>query len=209
MNQLPPNVHKFLYLSLLTLINVSALFATNLYPANEAAGILADPQDIHDRILGSKIVIALEQCMLFGTWGVKFCIWGFQRKIWQVSSHLTYYTLLTPCSRQIRHYEIILWGLLTYIILGLLITEICYLTVFCKPFSQYWAVPVINDQCATYAHYSIMQATFNISSDFMFMVIPIHMVFIQNKKMKNSRRWIVGFVFGLGVFTIIAAVLNK
>jgi len=202
-------VLKFLYISLLILINVSAHFATNLYPENEAAGILADPQQINDRIIGSKIVIALEQCMLFSTWGVKFCVWGFERRCWYVVIYLpSYNAFLTTHSRQLPVYERALNVLLAYIVVGLVATEICYLAVWCRPIHQYWAVPVQNSQCATYAHYSIMQATFNMTSDFMIMAIPIHMVF-KNKHMKFSRRCVLAFVFSLAIFTIIAAVLNK
>jgi hypothetical protein len=72
---------KFFYTCEMVLINVSAHYATNLYPPDQAAGILANPEDVANRILGSKIVVPMEQCMIFTTWGVKFCIWHY---FWRV-----------------------------------------------------------------------------------------------------------------------------
>lgn len=62
---------KILLAALYILINYSAQYATNLYPPQDEAGILADHKDVENRIIGSKIVIALEQCMMLVTWGVK------------------------------------------------------------------------------------------------------------------------------------------
>ena len=70
----------------MVLVNVAANFNTNLYPPEEEAEILANPADVHNRILGSKIVIALEQCMMTSTWGVKLCIWTFLLRLTYVSS---------------------------------------------------------------------------------------------------------------------------
>jgi hypothetical protein len=67
---------------MLTLINVSAAYATNLFPTEQLESILANPQDVHDRIMGSKLVIPLEQSMLTSTWLVKICIWRFLRRCW-------------------------------------------------------------------------------------------------------------------------------
>jgi hypothetical protein len=73
---------------LLTLINVSAQYATNLYPPEQQAEIFADPKNVSDRIFGSKIVIGLEQCMMATTWGVKICIWFFLLRLWQIQPFL-------------------------------------------------------------------------------------------------------------------------
>jgi len=72
---------KFIYASLLILINASAHFATNLFPAEQLDAILADPDDVASRIIGSKIVIPLEQCMLLSTWGVKVCLLIFLHRM--------------------------------------------------------------------------------------------------------------------------------
>lgn len=70
------------YFALIILINVSARYATNLYPADQEADILSHPNNVADRILGSKIVIGLEQSMLLVTWGVKACLWIFMTRLW-------------------------------------------------------------------------------------------------------------------------------
>jgi hypothetical protein len=74
-------ISQFFYSALLALINISARFNTNLYPPEQEASILASPADVQNRILGSKIVIALEQCMIASTWGVKLCIWTFLMRL--------------------------------------------------------------------------------------------------------------------------------
>lgn len=62
---------------MLALINASAHFATNLFPDDQLAAIVADPADVQNRVIGSILVIPLEQCMLVTIWSVKFCILGF------------------------------------------------------------------------------------------------------------------------------------
>jgi hypothetical protein len=97
--------------------------------------------------------------------------------------------------------------LIIYIWLGYLVIQICYYAIFCRPFNQYWAVPVKDEQCATYAHYSQVQMVFNISSDAALIVIPLCMFWIARLPLK--RKLILMAVFSLAIFTIIAAVLNK
>lgn len=70
------------YTVLLILINVSARYETNLFPPDQLASIMADPDDVASRIYGSIIVIPLEQCMLASTWCVKICIWLFLWRLW-------------------------------------------------------------------------------------------------------------------------------
>jgi hypothetical protein len=70
------------YTAMIVFINVSAHFATNLFPEEQLAGIVADPIDVQNRITGSIIVIALEQCMLLTVWGIKVAVLGF---IWRQS----------------------------------------------------------------------------------------------------------------------------
>jgi hypothetical protein len=62
---------------MLVLINASAHFATNLFPDEQTASILANHNDVHNRIIGSIIVIPLEQSMLITIWCVKACVLGF------------------------------------------------------------------------------------------------------------------------------------
>ncbi|KAJ5739077.1 hypothetical protein N7533_011861 [Penicillium manginii] len=150
------------YTSLLVLIQVSAKYATNLMGPDEADQILADPKQVHDRILGSKI---------------------------NLPSRI-YVKILS-----------------VYVALGFAVIMITYYAVYCRPFSQYWAMPVSNAQCATYQHYSITQAVFNISSDAFMFAIPIPL--IVKAKLPRRRKFLLLLVMSLGLFTIIAAILNK
>ncbi|KAJ5095980.1 hypothetical protein NUU61_005336 [Penicillium alfredii] len=179
-----------IYTTLLVLIQISARYATNLMDPKDYDKVLADPQEVSDRIYGSKIVIGLEQCMLFSTWGVKICM-------------LMLYWRITQNLRSNLYIKI----LSVYVALGFVVIMITYYAVYCRPFSQYWAMPVSNMQCATYQHYSITQAVFNISSDAVMFAIPIPL--LVKAQLKRRRKVLLLGVMSLGLFTIIAAILNK
>jgi hypothetical protein len=179
-----------IYTSLLVLIQISARYATNLMDPKDYDEVLADPKQVSDRIYGSKLVIGLEQCMLVSTWGVKTCM-------------LILYWRITQNLRSNLYIKI----LSVYVALGFVVIMICYYAIYCRPFSQYWAMPVKDMQCATYQRYSITQAVFNISSDAVMFVIPIPL--IMKAQLKKARKVVLVGVMSLGLFTIIAAILNK
>ncbi|KAF7893202.1 uncharacterized protein EAF02_000740 [Botrytis sinoallii] len=179
------------YTVLLILINVSARYETNLFPPEQLASIMADPDDVASRIHGSIIVIPLEQCMLASTWCVKVCIWLF---LWRLC-------------RNLPNLQMALKILMGYIAIGYVVIMFVYYVGVCRPFKQYWAVPVQDEQCATYQHYSIVQMAFNISSDFGLILIPLWMFYIA--RLPPMRKAILMGVFSLAVFTILAAILNK
>jgi hypothetical protein len=97
--------------------------------------------------------------------------------------------------------------LLTFILIGYLTIQICYFFILCRPFAQYWAMPVTNPQCTTYQHYSIIQMVFNISSDFGLVGVPLWV--INDVKLPPNRKALVGVPFSMAVCTILCAVLNK
>jgi hypothetical protein len=175
---------------MLVLIQISARHATNLLDPADYDQVLSDPEEVRSRIYGSKIVIGLEQCMLFSTWGVKTCL-------------LLLYHKMTLGVRQNLFVKI----LAGYVLLGFAVIMITYYGVYCRPFSQYWAMPVHNMQCATYQHYSITQAVFNISSDAFMLMIPIPL--IMRAQIHLRKKLLLCAVFSLGIFVIVAAILNK
>ncbi|KAJ5130303.1 uncharacterized protein N7515_006342 [Penicillium bovifimosum] len=181
---------KAIYTTLLVLIQISARYATNLMDPKDYDEVLADPKQVSDRIYGSKIVIGLEQCMLISTWGVKICMLMLYWRITQNLKSNLYIKILA-----------------VYIAVGFVVIEVTYYGVYCRPFSQYWAMPVTNMQCATYQHYSITQAVFNISSDAVMFAIPIPLLI--RAQLKSRRKVVLIGVMSLGLFTIIAAILNK
>jgi hypothetical protein len=75
-------LQQLCFLSLYIVINVSASYQTNLIPPDELPAVLANPSEVHNRIIGSIMVIPLEQSMLFCIWGVKTCIWLFLKRLW-------------------------------------------------------------------------------------------------------------------------------
>lgn len=117
--------------------------------------------------------------------------------------------MLTLSSRQLRGYQRALKWLLGYIVTGYVVIMLVYYVGFCRPFSQYWAVPVQNSECATYQHYSIVQMVFNISSDIGLIIIPVMLFWTKAHSLPMGRRVALSAVFSMAVFTIIAAILNK
>jgi hypothetical protein len=94
-----------------------------------------------------------------------------------------------------------------YTAVGLVAVEVPYFFVLCRPFSQYWALPVENPQCANYFYYCIIQMVFNVSSDFLMLLLPLP--FIINAKVPPLKRVLLISIFSLGIFVILAAILNK
>ena len=62
-------------------------------------------------------------------------------------------------------------------------------------------------QCATYQHYSIVQAVFNISSDIMMLMVGLPL--LMKAKVEIKKKLVLVGIFSLGIFVILAAVLNK
>lgn len=91
---------------------------------------------------------------------------------------------------------------LTYVVVILL-----FLFFWCHPTYEYWAVPVRIDQCATYYNHMIFTTACNISSDLLLLVIPVPI--ILKTHLPRKRKIILIFILGLGIFNILAAILNR
>ncbi|KAL7267276.1 hypothetical protein RUND412_010143 [Rhizina undulata] len=175
------------YTILMSAINVASQYATNLLEPGQLETLT--PLDIQQRIYGSKIVILLEQAMLLTTWGIKFCM-------------ISMYIRLTV---RLRH-QIAIKCIAVYIFLGFFAVELAWF-LSCRPFYGYWALPVPDEQCATYQHYSITQAVFNISSDMLMLCVAVPL--LLKAKVPLKKKIILLAIFGCGVFVILAAILNK
>ncbi|KAI9734361.1 MAG: hypothetical protein M1834_002467 [Cirrosporium novae-zelandiae] len=160
---------------------------SNLFPPAEYASFTKE--EIKDRILGSKIVIVSEQAMLNVIYTLKVCL-------------LIMYSRLTMNTRQRLAVTVMSY----YVATGWTATEIAFFTA-CRPFKGYWAVPPPNSQCTTLEHYAIVQACFNISSDFFIGLIPLPIVVAVKVPLKQ--KIVLSLVFGMGVFVITAAILTK
>lgn len=148
------------------------------------------PSDIASRTRGSKLVLVVEQSMIMTQWGCKVSL-------------LLLYNRLTFGLRQQLAVKIV--G--AYVVLNLIIMEILYFGVWCRPFYDYWAVPTPNEQCSAAIHHLITNAVFNISSDLLMLMIPLPL--LLKSRLPVANKLILCVLFSLGIFVILCAVLNK
>lgn len=106
-------------------MNIVAHLDTNLMLPEDIP--LLTPDSIQSRIRGSKFVLVVEQSMIMTQWGCKICL-------------LLLYNKLTFGLKQQLAVKIV--G--AYVIVALIVMEVLYLGVWCRPFSGYWKVPVEN-----------------------------------------------------------------
>ena len=147
------------------------------------------PQEIQDRIYGSKIVVISEQAMLNVIYTMKTCMLIMYSRL----------TLGLNAQKAVRYIAV-------YVLLGWIASETAFFTA-CRPFPGYWGMPPPDPQCTTLENYAIVQGCFNISSDTIMLFIPLPLV------LKMSMPWkqkiVLVFLFSLGFFVIIAALLTK
>lgn len=185
------------YLMLVAMITDTVLMAgmsiishtdSNLINPNEETNLTEE--NIKERILGSKMVLVVEQMQLLTIWTMKICL-------------LLMYNRLTMSLKQNMAVKIV--G--AYVVVGFVVMEILYLGVWCRPFNQYWAVPPENTQCSAATNHLITNAVLNISSDIAIILIPMP-IFLQSQ-LPAKRKAVLCGVFALGTFTILSAILNK
>ncbi|KAK3936785.1 hypothetical protein QBC46DRAFT_357189 [Diplogelasinospora grovesii] len=178
-----------LYTGLIITLNAVAQGGgSNLFP-KEMLGTFT-PEEIEERIYGSKVVVVSEQMMLMVIYVLKACV-------------LILYTRLTLGLHAQRWVRYIAY----YVVCGFVGTEIAFFTA-CRPsFQSYWSMPPTDDQCATLEHYAIVQGSLNISSDALMLCIPLPL--IRKMAMPVKQKLVLFFLFSLGFFVIIAAVMTK
>ncbi|KAK6831785.1 hypothetical protein P875_00108608 [Aspergillus parasiticus SU-1] len=176
------------YTGLVVTLNRIEHAHTNLMKPGDEAHLT--PESIEDRVYGSKLVLATEQCMLATIWGCKGCL-------------LLLYARLTEGIKQQLAVKI----LAGYVVGSYVLLEILYFAVWCRPFYNYWAVPTPNEQCSTATHHLIMTMVFNISSDILMMCIPLPLLISASLPLR-SKITLVG-VFSMGTFIILCATLSK
>ncbi|KAK5072258.1 hypothetical protein LTR70_010510 [Exophiala xenobiotica] len=159
---------------------------SNLMTDEEVAQLT--PAIAAQRVKGSKWVFVSEHAMLLTIWSMK-------------AAMLVLYARVTDGLMQRK----ILNGVIVWVVLSFVGDEIALLTI-CRPLSQYWAVPVSNPQCASYQYYQIVNAVFNISTDIMLLAIGLPPVL--KARLSIQQKLILGVVFGMGSFVIIAAILR-
>ncbi|RSL45991.1 hypothetical protein CEP53_010512 [Fusarium sp. AF-6] len=185
------------YLMLCAMITDTVLMV-GMSIVSRTSSNLIDPNDNHvmsqaeidERIRGSKWVLVVEQMQIITIWTMKYCL-------------LLMYNRLTMSLRQ----NIAVKFVAGYVTVGLILMEILYLGVWCRPFNQFWAVPPKNTQCATQTNHLIVNTVLNISSDVMIILIPMP-IFLKSQLPLKRKLVLIG-VFALGAFTILSAILSK
>ncbi|KAL1648836.1 hypothetical protein SLS58_002016 [Diplodia intermedia] len=177
------------YTTLIVTINIVAFTESNLLPPGFDMDSLTPP-DVAERRFGSKLVLVVEQCQCVTIWAVKACL-------------LIMYYRLTIALKE----NIAVKILSIYVTFGFVFMEIFYFGVWCRPFPNYWAVPTPNTQCNAATNHLITNAVFNISSDMFLLVLALQM--IVRSRLPLHRKLVVGLIFGIGVFVILASILNK
>lgn len=84
--------------------------------------------------------------------------------------------------------------------------EILYLGVWCRPFSNYWAVPTPNVQCNAATNHLITNAVFNLSSDLILLTMALQM--LVRSRLPLRRKLVLSCVFGLGIFVVCQSCLS-
>lgn len=178
----------FTFTGVIVSTNQVATNGSNYLPPG-AAELLTEPE-IVSAIWGSKMTFVLEEFTLSTTWLIKACM-------------LLMYGRLTLGLKEYLAVKYLAY----YCLLGFVVTQVLFLGVWCRPIQQYWAVPVVESQCATYYNHMITASTFNISSDLMMLLVPLPLLIKSQLPLK--RKLIVCGVFSLGIFVILAAILNR
>ncbi|KAF2666864.1 hypothetical protein BT63DRAFT_321328 [Microthyrium microscopicum] len=170
-------------------INKESHYSSNLIAPGENVNTFSAAERA-SRIYGSKLTVVVEQLQCLTVWLVKSCL------------VILYYRL----TKSLRLNKFVI-ALGVYVLVGFIVMEILYFGVWCRPFHNYWALPTPSKQCDAATNHLITNAVFNISSDVIMLCIAFSL-FVGNNLAWN-RKLILGGVFGLGIFSILSAVLNK
>ncbi|KAK3116894.1 hypothetical protein LTR53_002264 [Teratosphaeriaceae sp. CCFEE 6253] len=177
------------YTTLVASINIVRHTNSNLLPPGYDVTHLSQ-EDIQERTYGSKLILVVEQCQCCTIWLAKACL-------------LTMYFRLTTFRKE----NIAVKVLCGYVAFGFVFMEIFYFGVWCRPFSNYWAVPTPNIQCDAATNHLITNAVINLSSDCAMIAIGLPM-FVRLSLPWRKKVPLIG-IFSLGIFVILAAILNK
>ncbi|KAH8690293.1 hypothetical protein BGW36DRAFT_401654 [Talaromyces proteolyticus] len=175
----------------------TAFVVTNIQLAEGGGGTLYlpgqfetfTPEDIASRVQFAKVEFASEQCMVNVVWTTKACML------------IIYYRLTFNLKQQFWVKLCAAYTLASFVAVQL--------TLFlnCRPFSGYWTLPPPQEECATYFHFEVINAVFNISSDVAILVVIVPTLWKMN--MWAREKLPVVFIFSLGFFLIICAIVSK
>jgi hypothetical protein len=179
------------YTALIVCANKYVKAQSNLLPPGFDLSVLTK-EDLDSRRYGSKLVVVVEQAQITVIWACKACL-------------LIMYHRLTRTA--LRNENIAIKILSVYVILGFVVMEILYFAVWCRPIQEYWTIPTNNSQCNALINHRITKAVFNLSSDLIMLIIALQMLIRSLLPLK--RKLILCGIFSLGIFVIIASILNS
>ncbi|RAL14367.1 uncharacterized protein BO97DRAFT_284037 [Aspergillus homomorphus CBS 101889] len=177
-----------LYILLTVFLILVAHHGTNEIPMDQVDSV--DPATIPDRIVGSKMVIVVEQMWLGAIWGCKACL-------------LLLYSTMTKGLSQHKWVK----GISIFCAISFVVIEILFFGGWCHPFSAYWSVPPKSVQCSVYRNHLTLTLALNIATDLMIMAIPLPLL-IKAKLNLTKKLTLLG-VFSLGAFVILCSILSK
>ncbi|KAF1809103.1 hypothetical protein P152DRAFT_367814, partial [Eremomyces bilateralis CBS 781.70] len=177
------------YTTLIITMNIVATENSNLLPPGFDISALTQ-DEVRRRQYGSKMVLVVEQMQILTIWTLKTTL-------------LVMYYRLTEKLTENKAVTF----LLGYIAVAFVVMEALYFAKWCRPFHDYWAVPTPNAQCSAATNHLITNAVFNISSDLIMLGIGLSL-FIRSR-LPAKRKVLLCCIFGLGIFVILAAILNK
>jgi hypothetical protein len=179
------------YTALIVCANKYIKAQSNLLPPSFDIDTLS-ANDLQRREFGSKMVVVVEQAHIAVIWSCKACL-------------LMMYHRLTRIA--LRNENIAIKILSVYVALGFVVMEVLYFAAWCRPISEYWAVPTSSSQCNALVNHRITKAVFNLSSDIVMLTIALQMLIRSLLPLK--RKLILCGIFSLGIFVIVASILNS
>lgn len=177
------------YTILIVLLNTVSDVQTNLIAPEDLPSLT--PENIVERVRGSKMVLVLQTCMCCVIWLCKTCIL------------LLYYRLTFGLTQ-----HIVVKATGVYVIGSFILMMTLYFAVWCRPFSGYWETPSQNVQCTTATHHLITNFTFNLSSDLIILFIPLPLL-LRSSSLPLSKKIALTALFSLGIFIMICTILSK
>jgi hypothetical protein len=159
-------------------------------PNNPEDNVAFTPENIQERIRGSKAIFVVEQMQCCTIWIIKACIL------------LMYYRITINTEQRFLVKIAAVYTTVCFIIMETL----CF-AAWCRPFSQYWAIHPANTQCATYLNHLITNLVVNLSSDLLIFFIPFPLFFRSSLDLKQ--KLVLSCIFAVGIFTMVCAILSK
>ncbi|KAK3387350.1 hypothetical protein B0H63DRAFT_431197 [Podospora didyma] len=187
------------YLMLLTAITLTGLVLTsNQIPDNGTNYVpagLTEPwssAEVERARWGSKMLVAMEEFMLSTLWLVKACL-------------LILYFRITAGLKERLAVKVTA----VYCAIGFIVIQILYLGIWCQPVSNYWAVPIPEDQpeCKSYHHHIVTVTVLHVSSDAAMLCVALPPII--RAQMPLGRKFVLCGVFGLGAVVVVVGVLNR